>query len=64
MVTTRATTYCMSATLVDVSTLTGLTKLRYNNMELVGPWMEEHQSLVEHNYIDLGRPRKKGDTTI
>jgi hypothetical protein len=30
---------------------------------LVDPWVEEHKSFVEQKFIDLGRPRKKGDVT-
>ena len=30
---------------------------------MIEPWVEEHKSLIEQNYIDLGRPRKKGDVT-
>jgi hypothetical protein len=33
------------------------------HIELVGPWVEEHKSFVEQKFIDLGRPRKKGDVT-
>ena len=28
------------------------------HIELVNPCMEEHKSLIEKKYIDLGRPRK------
>jgi hypothetical protein len=33
------------------------------HIELVDPRVEEHKSFVEQKFIDLGRPRKKGDIT-
>jgi hypothetical protein len=33
------------------------------HIELVDPWVEEHKSFVEQNFIDLGWPMKKGDVT-
>jgi hypothetical protein len=33
------------------------------HIKLVDPWVEEHKSFVEQKFIDLGRPRKKGDIT-
>jgi hypothetical protein len=33
------------------------------HIKLVDPWVEEHKSFVEQKFIDLGRPRKKGDVT-
>ena len=33
------------------------------HIELVDPWVEEHKSLIKQKFIDLGRPRKKGDVT-
>ena len=28
---------------------------------MIEPWVEQHKILIEQNYVDLGRQRKKGD---
>ena len=38
-------------------------RVTLQHLQLIEPWAEERKSLIEHNYIDLGRPRKKGDVT-
>jgi hypothetical protein len=38
-------------------------RVALQHLELIEPWVEEHRSIIEKNYIDLGRPRKNGDVT-
>jgi hypothetical protein len=33
------------------------------HLKLVEPFVQEHKSIIEQNYIDMGRPRKMGDVT-
>ena len=36
-------------------------RVALQHIEVVGPWVDEHKTLIEKKYVDLGRPRKKGD---
>ena len=38
-------------------------RVALQHLQLIEPWVEEHKSLIEQNYIALGRPRKNGDVT-
>ena len=38
-------------------------RVALQHIEVVGPWVEDHRSLIEQEYVDQGRPRKKGDVT-
>src|SRR4051812_44360483 len=38
-------------------------RVALQHIKLVSPWVEEHKSLIEQEYVDRARPRKKGDVT-
>ena len=38
-------------------------RVALQHLLLVAPWVEEHKILIENNYIQMGRQRKKGDVT-
>ena len=38
-------------------------RVALQHIELVSPWVDKHKSLIEQEFIDLGRPRKTGDVT-
>ncbi|KAK1699186.1 hypothetical protein QYE76_015883 [Lolium multiflorum] len=38
-------------------------RVALQHLKLTEPFVQEHKSMVEQNYIDMGRPRKMGDVT-
>jgi hypothetical protein len=38
-------------------------RVALQHLKLIEPFVQEHKSMVEQNYIDMGRPRKMGDVT-
>jgi hypothetical protein len=38
-------------------------RVALQHIELVGPWVDEHKTLIELKIANLGKPRKKGDVT-
>jgi hypothetical protein len=38
-------------------------RVALQHLKFVEPFMQEHKSIIEQNYIDMGRPRKMGDVT-
>ncbi|KAK1618410.1 hypothetical protein QYE76_023927 [Lolium multiflorum] len=36
-------------------------RVALQHLKLIEPFVQEHKSMVEQNYIDMGRPRKMGD---
>ncbi|KAK1694274.1 hypothetical protein QYE76_010971 [Lolium multiflorum] len=38
-------------------------RVALQHLKLIKPFVQEHKSMIEQNYIDMGRPRKMGDVT-
>jgi hypothetical protein len=38
-------------------------RVALQHLKLIEPSVQEHKSIIEQNYIDMGRPRKMGDIT-
>ena len=38
-------------------------RVALQHLQLIETWVEEHKCFLEQHYINLGRPRKKGDVT-